>query len=368
MPERILTLRELNRALLARQMLLERETLSVPAAVERLIGLQAQLAQPPYVGLWTRLQEFQRDDLASLIENHTVIKTTFMRATLHLSTAADYARFRATLQPALSSGWSSITKKRNPKFDMDTLLKAARAFIAEKPRTFAEITTMLSEWMPDEDVGSMRYAVRTHLPLVQMPIATGWSYPGNPKFTLAESWIDPPLENDDHFRELALRYLAAFGPAGVTDMQTWSGLQKLKAAFGKLKPDLVVYRDENRRELFDLPDMLIPDADTPTPARFLPEFDNILLSHSSRTRIIADDHRSKVYLPGLRVAATFLLDGFVAGVWKTEMKKDVATLTVEPFAPLAKTDRAVLEVEAEKLVRFAEPDAKTHEVQFNESD
>jgi DNA glycosylase AlkZ-like len=367
MPERILTLPELNRALLARQMLLERENESIPAAVERLIGLQAQVAKPPYIGLWTRLHNFQRDDLARLIEDHTIIKTTFMRATLHLSTAADYAYFRATLQPALTAGWSAIVKNRKADFDQAALLAMARDYIAETPRTFAEISAMLTERMPDQDVGAMRYLVRTHLPLVQVPITTGWSYPGTPAFTLAESWIEHPLETDDHFRELVFRYLVAFGPAGVTDMQTWSGLQKLKAAFDKFKPDLVIYRDENRRELFDLPDTPIPDADSPVPVRFLPEFDNILLSHSNRTRIVADEHRSKVYLPGLRVTATFLLDGFVAGVWKSETKKGVGSLTIEPFARLSIAHQTALADEAEKLVRFAEPGAKSYEVRFSES-
>ncbi len=354
MPERVLTLREINRATLARQFLLERVKQPVPAVVERLIGLQAQAAQAPYAGLWTRIENFQRDDLARLLDDHTIIKTTFIRGTLHLSTAADYAHFRATIQPALTAGWSAIVKNRKADFDQAALLKMAREYIAESPRTFAEISAMLTEKMPDYDVGAMRYLVRTHLPLVQVPISSGWSYPGNPQFTLAESWIDAPIDEADHFRELVFRYLAAFGPAGVTDMQTWSGLQKLKAAFDKLKPDLVVYRDENRRELFDLPDATIPDENTPVPVRFLPEFDNILLSHSNRTRIVADEHRSKVYLPGLRVAATFLLDGFVAGVWTSETKKGMATLTIEPFARLSTAHHTALEDEAEKLVRFVE--------------
>jgi hypothetical protein len=366
MPDRPLTLRDLNRATLARQMLLEREAISVPAAIERLVGLQAQLAISPYIGLWTRLQHFQREHLAHLIDNHTVIKATLMRSTLHLFTADDYLRFRATLQRVMTEAAESISRQRGQDFDVEQVLKTAREFIAEKPRSFAEISAVLSALLPDADVGAMRYTTRTHLPLIQVPNNSTWSYPGNPKFTLAESWINQPIPDDDHFRELVFRYLAAFGPATVTDIQTWSGLSKLKDAVEALKPELVVYRDERKRELLDLPDMPLPDSDTPAPERFLPEYDNLLLSHKDRTRVIADEYRSRVYLPGLRVRSTILVDGFVRGAWKILKSKSAATLVIEPFASLTNQNREALAAEGEKLVRFAEPDAKTFEVQFLE--
>lgn len=225
---------------------------------------------------------------------------------------------------------------------------------------------MLSELMPDCDVGALRYTVRTHLPLIQVPVSSGWSYPGNPKFTLAEAWLDKPTPTDENLKMLVFRYLAAFGPASVTDIQTWSGLTKLKASIEKLKPALHVYHDERGRELFDLPDAPIPSADTPAPERFIPEFDNLLLAHNDRTRIIADEYRSKVYLPGLRVAATFLIDGVVRGVWKIEKKKDTATLIIEPFASLTKQNRNALTGEAEQLIRFIESSSKVFEVRFIE--
>jgi hypothetical protein len=362
--DRILTLREINRATLARQMLLERAALSVPQAIEGLVGLQAQLAVAPYVGLWTRLRDFRREHLADLIENHKVVKATLMRATLHLFTAEDYLRFRETLQPILSGASSAIAKQRGHELDIPKLLNAAREFIAEQPCSFAEISDMLTELVPDGDVGAMRYTVRTHLPLVQVPVNSGWSYPGNPKFTLAETWLGQKIPTKDHLPTLALRYLAAFGPARVTDMQTWSGLPKLKGLFEELRPKLVAYRDEQGVELFDLPDMPIPDADTPVPERFLPEFDNLLLSHSNRTRVVVDEYRAKVYLPGLRVAATILVDGFVRGAWKVEKKKSAATLTITPFAPLTKQNREALTEEGERLVRFLESSAITYEVCF----
>lgn len=366
--DRILTLRELNRATLARQLLLERASLPVPAAIERLVGLQAQLPVAPYVGLWARLRDFQRDDLARAIEERAVIKATMMRGTLHLVTGEDYLLLRGVLQPVLSKASEAISKGRvQEALDVEMLVAAARRYIAEEPRTFAEISAMLSELMPDTDVGAMRYAVRTHLPLVQVPVSSGWSYPGNPRFTLAESWLGksvPTEESEENFPTLVFRYLAAFGPATVTDLQTWSGLAKLKEAVEKLKPDLRRYRDEKGRELLDLQEMPMPDADTPVPERFLPEYDNLLLSHSKRTRIIADEYRSQVFLPGLRVRSTFLVDGFVRGAWKIEKLKGAVALVIEPFDTLTKQNRDTLTGEAERLVRFVEPGAKAFEVRF----
>jgi hypothetical protein len=360
---RILKLRELNRATLARQMLLGRETVSGAAAVERLAGLQAQLASAPYVGLWTRLSGFKREDLAKEIENRKVIKATMMRATLHLCTADDYARFRTALKPVLIGASSAIAERRGRDFDLDKVLKAARKFIGEKPRTFAEISAMLTELMPGHDVGAMRYSVRTHIPLAQVPIDTGWSYSNKPEFTLAESWIGRPVSPEDNLRDLVFRYLAAFGPASITDAQTWMGM-KLKETFEKLRPELLSYRGGARTELFDLPGLSIPSEDVPAPVRFLPEYDNLLLSHSNRTRVIADEYRSKVYLPGLRVAATILVDGFVRGAWKIEKTRTAATLLIEPFDKLTKKDRAALIDEGERLVQFIEPEAKSFLVRF----
>jgi hypothetical protein len=371
--DRILTLRELNRATLARQMLLARADVPVPAAIERLVGLQAQLASSPYVGLWTRLADFERDDLARLIEGHAVVKATLMRATLHLAAADDYLRFRATLQPMLTYAGRSIAKRRGGNtIDVPALLALAREYIEEQPRTFEEISAMLSERLPDHDIGALRYTVRTHLPLVQTPTDARWSYPGNPQFTLAEAWLGQPIVAEQDLRGLVYRYLAAFGPASVQDVQTWSGFPKLKEAIATFRAELIAYRDERGRELLDLPDAVLPEAaalppaETPAPVRFLPEYDNLLLSHDNRRRVIADAHRSKVYLPGLRVAATILVDGFVAGAWKIEKTKSAATLTITPFEPLAQAPRDALVEEGERLVRFVEPDAKVFDVRFTD--
>jgi len=364
MADRILKLRDLNRATLARQMLLKREPLLVPTAVERLVGLQAQLPVAPYVGLWTRLCDFSREDLARGIEGRKIVKATMMRATLHLCTADDYLKFRTTLQPMLSGAGDAIVKQRGGEFDSKKLLTEARRYIGGKPRTFAEISEWAVNLMPGHDVGALRYTVRTNLPLIQTPITTGWSYSPKPEFTLAESWIGQPITLEDNLPELVRRYLAAFGPASVTDAQTWLGM-KLKDTFEKLRPKLQTYRDEVRRELFDLPDLCLPDAEIPAPVRFLPEFDNLLLSHTNRTRVVADAFRSKVYLPALRVAATVLVDGFVRAAWKVEKsKKDVATLMIELFTKLSKPELTALAEEGARLIRFVEANAKSYEVRI----
>jgi hypothetical protein len=225
---------------------------------------------------------------------------------------------------------------------------------------------MLTKLAPDHDVGVMRYTVRTHIPLAQVPIDTGWSYSNKPEFTLAESWIGRPISPEDNLRDLVFRYLAAFGPATVTDAQTWLGM-KLKETFEKLRPVLQTCRGEGRSELFDLPGLPLPPEDVPAPVRFLPEYDNLLLSHSNRTRVIADEYRSKVYLPGLRVAATILVDGFVRGAWKIDKTKTAATLVIEPFDKLTKKDRVAFTEEGERLVRFLEPQAKSFGVRFTTS-
>ncbi len=366
MTERKLTLREINRATLARQLLLKRAALPVAAGVERLVGLQAQSARAPFVGLWTRLENADRAAISEQIADRALVKATMMRATLHLVTAADYAWLRAALEPALAAARDSIVKRRGADFEIGDALAAARPFLAEQPRTFAEITALFEELMPAVDVGALRYTVRTTLPLVQVPDESAWSYPGNPKFALAESWLDRSVDAEPDFPELVRRYLAAFGPATVNDLQTWSGIGKLKAEVEKLKPELQVYRDEQGHELLDLPDLDLPPEDCLAPVRFLPEFDNLLLAHKDRRRVVADEYRKQVYLPGLRVAATILVDGFVRGAWTTEKKKGIAALTITPFAPLTASDRAALSDEGERLIRFIEPDAKSYEVRFSE--
>lgn len=371
-----LTIRALNRATLARQHLLERVALPPVEALTRLAGRQAQQAAAPYVGLWTRLAGFDRDGLAQAITDRSVVKATMMRATLHLVTAQDYVRWRTTLQPVLTAAAEGIARERGATIDTDRLLELTRDFLAEGPRTFAEITAMLEAALPDGDVRANRYAVRTHLPLVQVPTDTRWSFPGNPAFTLAETWLDRPVDPAPDRPGLIRRYLGAFGPAGVTDLQTWSGLTDVGPDVEALRDELVVFRvgtagagasGRSRRELFDLPDAPRPGEDAEAPPRFLGEFDDLLLAHAERSRVVADEHRRAVYRPGLRVASTILVDGVVAGTWAVAVARREATLTVTPFAALPAAARRALEAEGAALVRFLEPSARSHAVRFEES-
>lgn len=365
MTDRVLTLRELNRATLSRQLLLERAPVAVSEAVARLLGLQAQVPNPPYIGLWTRLRGFQREDLTSQMEQRRIVRAAAMRSTLHLLTAEDYLQFRRTLEPALVRALNAFFGKRAQGLDIEKLVAAARAYVESEPRATGALGGMLSELTPDRDRDALAYAVRTYLPLVQIPPGGTWGSGSAGAYTTAESWLGRPLAAPGGIRTLVLRYLAAFGPASVADVQAWSGLVKLKEAIDTFKSELRVYRDEQSKELLDLPSLALPPADTPAPPRFLPEYDNLLLAHADRTRVIADEHRPRVFLSAGRVRATFLLDGFVRGAWKIEKTRGAARLLIEPFAPLAADDRDRLSDEADRLVRFVEDRAATFEVRFD---
>jgi hypothetical protein len=364
--DRVLTLRELNRATLDRQMLLDRQSIPVLDAIERLAGLQAQVPSPPYVGLWTRLNDFRREGLTRLMEERQVVRATLMRATLHLMTAEDYLLLRPVLQPALTRSMNSIARKRLEGLDLDRLVGTAREYFESGPRPFADFRLLLAELEPDRDQSALAYAVRTQLPLVQVPTGGVWGYSGKVPFTTAEKWLDRELSSSEDPRGLVLKYLAAFGPATVRDVQTWSGRIRLKESVEEIKPELRVLRDENDNELIDLPDAPLPAGDTPAPPRFVPDYDNLVLSHADRGRVISDEHRKKVFLSAARVRATFLIDGFVRGVWKVEKTRRAATLVIEPFERLSRGDRDALSEEGERLVRFlAEPQgAETFDVRF----
>jgi hypothetical protein len=359
-----LTSRQLGRATLARQMLLSREKTTALKAIERLVGLQAQLARPPFIGLWSRLSTFRAEDLTRLVHEKKVVRATMMRGTLHIVSTRDYLALRPTLQPMLSAGMHAVLRDRASGLDLDGLATAARACLDERPRTFEEVRAVLRDAWPKADERAMGYAVRTHLPLVQVPTDTRWGWPGAACFAVAESWIGKPVGTASDLRTLVLKYLAAFGPATVADAQTWSYLRDLKGTFEELRPKLRVFRDERGRELFDLPKAPRPPADTAAPVRFLPDYDNLLLSHADRTRIIRDEHRPKVATANLRILATFLVDGMVGGTWTIERAKTSAALVLQPLVPLSKKTRAELVEEGTGLLRFAESDARSTEVRW----
>lgn len=360
----VLTTRALGRATLARQMLLAREKTTALRAVEKLFGMQAQLPRPPFIGLWTRVDGFEAQDLAQLVHARKVVRATLMRCTLHLVTAKDYALLRPAMQPALTAAMKGILGDSAQAVDLERLKAAARACLAERPRTFEELRAVLGPQWPEANVRFLGYAVRTHLPLVQVPEDTRWGWPGSARFALAEGWTGRPSPAAVDMKAVVLRYLAAYGPAGARDAQAWSGLRGLEEAFEALRPKLVAFRDEKGRELFDLKGAPRPSADAAAPVRFLPDYDNLLLSHADRSRVIDDAHRKRVATANLRILPTFLVDGRVAGIWKLERTGKRAVLGIAPFAPLSRATKAELTAEGTSLARFVEPDADAVEVKF----
>jgi len=349
-------------------MLLERETITPLAAIERLVGLQAQIPRPPFTGLWTRLKNFDREDLLRLLRDKKAVRATAFRGTIHLMSTKDFLAMRPLLSEMLERGASSVVARRLGGVDVASLHEEGRSFFAKTPGPFDTFRVHLESRFPKLDVRAMAYAVRMGVPLVMHPSNVTWGFSSNADFGLAERWLGAkfpakPMTLDD----LVLRYLAAFGPATPGDAQTWSGLRGLRVVFERLRPRLATFKDEHKRELFDLPGAPRPDEDTPAPIRFLPEFDNALLSHDDRTRIIADEHRKSAFTTNLQVVGTFLVDGFVAGTWKAMRKTKSATLTLKPLASPPKKTMAALETEGEALLKFLEPDASTSAVRMEKS-
>src|SRR5437867_1736776 len=296
-PMEILGPRALNRATLQRQMLLERIRLTAEEAIERLAGMQGQAPDAPYVGLWSRLEGFRPEELASLITGRQAVRVTVMRGTVHLVTAAGFAAMRPVVQPVLERLFAGSPFARNLRgLDLDALLAEALPLVQEKPRTRAEPARALGERRPGIDGLSLAYAVTYLVPLVQVPPRGIWGSRGQATWVSAETWLGRGLGRPD-VEGLLLRYLGAFGPATVADMGAWSGLTGLREVVEALRPRLRVFNDRRGRELLDLPDAARPDPDTPAPVRFLPEYDNVLLSHADRSRVL-DTGRWPPLVPG----------------------------------------------------------------------
>ena len=358
--------RELNRATLERQMLLRRRKLSAVGAIEHLVGMQAQAPSPPYFGLWTRLEGFRPDELARLIADRRAVRIALMRNTVHLVSARDCRALRPLMQSVLDRTlYASRANRANlDGVDIEALVAAGRALLEERPRTAKELGELLQDQWPERDPASLARAIRHLVPLVQVPPRGVWGKSGPAAHTTAEAWLGGPLDPTPSLEEMVLRYLGAFGPATVKDVQIWSGLTRLGEVIERLRPRLLTFLDERGKELFDLPEASRPDPDTPAPPRFLPEFDNLILSHADRTRVIAEEYRKAIASRNGMVPAAFLVDGFAQGTWKIERTRGRATLVIEPFEPLAKGDRDALAEEGERLISFT--GAGAFEIRFAE--
>ncbi len=353
--------RTLNRTLLARQLLLERTSMPIVDAVEHLGGLQAQAPIPPYLALWTRLKPYKVDALSKLIIDRSLVRMTLWRGTLHLISASDVYLMRTALQPELNK-WARIVMApaHRVEIDLDKLARITREYIDTEPRTVAEIGAYLEEHFPEAKARDLSTQAQMLVPMIQVPPRGIWGVGGVPQNVAMATWLGRELPTEAAVPELIKRYLRAFGPATLADMQAWSRLIGLKAHAADL--DLVRYKNEDGKELLDVPDGLIVSEDVPAPARLLPAFDNVLLGHADRTRIMSEEARSRwgavrngVFPP------TFLVDGFLRGTWNVVETKDTATLTIEPYVKTTKKDLAGVVREAKAVLKLMAP-KKAHVV------
>ena len=353
MAESVLTARDLNRALLARQMLLAREAVSPLEATRRLVALQGQFPRAPFVGLWARLQAFAPADLLALIQTRAIVRATWLRGTLHLVAAEDFLAHRALLRA--EEAWRLPNGVHTTVTQLEPVLAKARAHFAEAPRDFESLRELIGGETVEE-VRNLAYAARILLPLVQASVDTPYGFKTGGEFVMARTWLGKDVAPKPDMLDLVRRYLAAYGPATPGDFTAWSGIKGAAALFEALGDEVVRFRDDRKRVLFDLKDAPRPDPDTLAPPRLLPDFDGAVLGHQDRSRIIASEHAVKAATTkNLLVPPIVLLDGFVAGTWKLDVKRKTATVTITPFAPLSAKDRKALEAEALDLARVFEP-------------
>lgn len=362
--ETVLDQRALNRALLARQLLLRREERPVPETIEHLVGMQAQSPSNPYLALWSRLEGFDADKLSLLIAEREAVRATLMRATIHLVTARDYQALRPVMQSVPAQTFKSSHFARNVAgVDVDAVVAYGRELLAEQPRTLGEIAPLLAERWPGHDPGSLAQAVGFLASLVHVPPRGLWQTSGKARLTPAEAWLGQPLGAGQSAEAIVMRYLAAFGPATVSDVRIWSRLTGLREVVARLRPQLRAFRDERGRELFDLPDAPLPAPETPAPPRFLPEYDNILLSHDDRVRITGE--MASLPMPAGRGSdyGSVLVDGFLAGMWRITRERGHAKLAIEAGNSWSAADRAAVADEGERLLAFVAPEAQNRDIQ-----
>lgn len=362
-----LSLRALNRATLSRQWLLERRRVSALDAIHHLVGMQSQAPLAPYTGLWTRLADFRAGELVDLMHSRAAVRLALMRGTIHLVTAYDALGIHPLLDEVhrrvLASNQTVAVLRET--VDLAALAAAGHRHLSASPMSGEELGAALAEEFAPHSPTVLARAVRDLVAGVQVPPRGIWGTGGNPVTTTAEAWLGRPREACS-IDSLVLRYLDAFGPASVLDMQAWSGLTRLGEVFERLRPRLRSYvSGPTGRQLFDLESAELPDPDTPAPVRFIAEYDNLLLGHADRTRVLSDDDRRKVFTNNGIVKGTVLHDGFVVATWKVTATRKTARLAVQPLKALPRTAEAEIHAEAEHLLDFHAPTADAREVELS---
>jgi hypothetical protein len=360
--------RALNRALLARQLLLERVDRSPADVVEDLVGLQAQEPIDPYIALWSRINDFDPMVLSDLLADRHAVRAQLMRGTIHLVTAPDVLVMRPVLRPVLermlTSGSPFGRSLAAAGVDLPAVVDAGRDLLDEGPRTRAELRDALAPRFPTADPTALAQAVTFLIPVIQVPPRALWRRSGQARWATIESWLGRPLAANEAPDGLVLRYLAAFGPATAADVRAWSGLTEAAAILDRLRPMLIAFRDEAGRELLDLPDAPRPDADTPAPVRYLPVYDNVILSHADRGRIIDDRHRRAALNVDAVNFGSILVDGFARAVWRIDRHAGSVILDVAVLEDLAPPEITAVEDEGARLLAFLESSAEAREVRI----
>jgi Winged helix DNA-binding domain len=364
MAREVLTTRALNRALLGRQLLLERRRMAPGDALEHLVGMQAQNPLDPYFGLWSRLEAFDPFELSTLVERTEVVRAWLMRGTIHMVTDRDCL----ALRPVMDSVMRKTVQAQ--KFGRDVagveqaeLIAATEEILADGALTRAEIGRRLAERWPELPAESLGLAASYLVPMLQVPPRGTWRATHRATQAHVERFLGRALGDEDDPSEAIVRYLRAFGPAAPKDVRAWSYKTGLREVIDRLRPELVTYRDEGGTELLDVPGGLFPDPETPAPPRFLPEFDNALLSHDDRSRVIPPGEPARTWWKG-----TVLIDGFAAGTWRLEREKEATTLAIGSWGRWRTADREDVADEGERLLAFAAADAERTAIRFEQLD
>ena len=363
-PARVLDNAALNRATLARQLLLERAAMSPYDAIGHLVGLQAQTATSWYLTLWSRLRDFDPAATGRLLEDRRILRSWFMRATIHTVTDADAPDLRAFTQPTIDRAVRGKWAEALARIDLNEMERTIRAFVAT-PRTPGELVAHLAERWPGPDALTMTNAAKAIVPLVQVPPRGVWGRSGMVRFAALDGWLGRPVPRTVDPAPIVRRYLGAFGPASVADAQTWSGVTRLREVFEALRGELVSLRGSDGRELFDLPDAPRPDPETPAPPRFLADYDNLLLSHEDRSRFVDDAARQVLTYRSGPIPGALLVNGRMVGAWHLRADGPRTTVVIGMARDLSPEDEAAVRLEADAMLEFSRPGATERAVEIS---